>query len=103
MDVLSCIFFHMDPGDADPLHPPSLFDVDKPVFAQRMLKLGDLVSLGKVRIEIVLAGKLVPAIDAAVQGKTEHYPQFNHFPVQHGKDPGHSHADRTGKGVCGHA
>ena len=49
----------MDPGDPDDLFVALIvLDLDRPLHRERSVVLGDLVGLHKVRVEVVLPGKL---------------------------------------------
>ncbi len=62
--ALAGVVFHVDAGDADALAAsPSTIDIDKAVFGERLIVLRDLVALGQIGIEVVLARE---AIDSAL-------------------------------------
>ena len=55
VNELARILFDVDARDTDAPHVAIHKDVQITVFAQRNVKLADLICLGKVRIKIVLA------------------------------------------------
>ena len=68
-------------------------DFDEAEFGERLVVLRDLVSLGEVGVEIVLAGKDRSLIDAAVQGHGCERGELDSSFVEHGERAGHSEAD----------
>ena len=99
MDEFAGVLFHVDPGQADASCPAAAFNLNKAVLGNGQIKLGDLVSFGQVRVEIVFAGKLVGPGDPAVCGKRHSDGIINDFFVQHRQHAGHAETDRAGVGV----
>jgi hypothetical protein len=65
---LAGILFQVDAADAyPPLFPRLQLDVKPAIRRQRQLELADLVRLGQVRVEVVLAGEDVMALYCTVQ------------------------------------
>jgi hypothetical protein len=88
VDQLSCIFFQMDALDADRVRLTVISrDHEVPVFAQGFLVLGNLIALGEIRVEIILACKTAMGIDGAIEGKAGSDAVFNGPSVQHRKRP----------------
>ena len=63
MDAFSGILFHMYAGDADALFFPGFSYFHIPFGTDGRLVLGDLVSFGKIRVEIILAGEQIMLTD----------------------------------------
>src|SRR6516165_8987581 len=61
------IFFQVQAYDANLFLPAGTADPDPAKLGQRLVVLGDLVSLGQIGIEIVFAGENRSAVDAAIQ------------------------------------
>ena len=57
VQALAGVFFQVHAGDADALGAVRSLDVDVAVFGQRLVVLRDLVALGQVGIEVILAGE----------------------------------------------
>ena len=57
VDALAGVVFHVDARDPDALVDAADLDVDIAVLGQRLIVLRDLVALGQIRIEVVLAGE----------------------------------------------
>ena len=55
VDALAGVVFHVDARDADALVRAVHHDIDAAVLGQRLIVLRDLVALGQVGIEVVLA------------------------------------------------
>ena len=68
VDQLASVFLNVDAGDADPLLFPIHQDIQVAVFAQRDIKLADLVRLRQVGVEIVLAVLFADRVDGAAEG-----------------------------------
>ena len=54
---LAGVFFHVDPADADALSATVGLHIDVAVLGEGQFVLGNLVALGQVGVEIVLAGE----------------------------------------------
>jgi hypothetical protein len=71
----------------------------KAVLAKREFILGDLVSFGQIRIEIVLPGKAGESINGAIHGQAGSNGILNGLPIQNRQGPGLAGADRTDTAV----
>ncbi len=96
VDELAGVLLHVDPRDADPLLLAVEHDVDPAVLGQRVGVLGDLVALGKVRVEVVLPGEVLVGVDAASGGQGHPDGEFHDLFVQDGEHAGHAQADLAG-------
>ena len=94
VQALARIFFQMDPRNPD-LLAAILLEVDRAKLRQRLVVLGNLVALGKVGIEIVLAGKNRSLVDAAIQCHRRQHSELHRLPVHHRQDAGHPQAHGT--------
>ena len=74
-------------------------DIDVAVLGERLVVLRDLVALGQVRIEVVLAGEARVRADAAVQRQRAFDGQFHGLAAQHRQRAGQAQADRADIGV----
>ena len=73
--------------------------VEIAVGADGLFVLGDLVSLGKIRIVIVLPGKDTSSIDGTVRRESRLDGEIDHLLVEHRKCSGQTHAGGTGVAV----
>jgi hypothetical protein len=66
---LAGVFLHVDAADAH--RPLSVIHVEHhaPIRGQRLFELADLVSLGKIRIEVVLTRPYAPLVHRAIDGE----------------------------------
>ena len=101
MQALACVFFKMQPSDADPLGVGAAGDgnLDGAKFRQRPVILRDLVSLGQIRVEIVLASENRSLIDAAAQCHGGKGGELDRFSIQYRQRARHSQADGAHVGV----
>ena len=81
MQAFAGIFFEVDAGDADFLFAALAGDLDETKLGEWLVVLRDLVSLGQVGIEIILAGEDRGFVDAAVQGHGCQRGEFDRFLV----------------------
>src|SRR5208337_1732336 len=65
--ALAGVFFHVHASDANALGAASSRNLDVAVFGQRLVVLRNLVALGQVGIEVVLAGEDRSLVDPAVK------------------------------------
>ena len=65
----------------------------------RDFELADLVALGQIGVEVVLAGELVHGTDGAVGGQGHLHGILHHCFVQHRQNAWHAEAHRAGIGV----
>src|SRR5512135_2284002 len=89
----------MDPLYAYPLFAAVLEYVEKAVGANGLLVLGDLVSLGEIRIIVVLPGKDTSLIDGTMRRESSLDGEINHLLVEHRKCSRQTHAGGTGVAV----
>src|ERR687891_137915 len=89
----------VNPGQADSLALAVELDVEIAFLADRKLILADLVALGQVGIEVVLAGEDALAGDGAVSRQAGLHRIFDRFAVQNRKHAGQSQANFAGVGV----
>ncbi len=61
--ALAGIIFHVDAGDADALLPAVHLDIDEAVLGERLIVHGNLIALGRIGIEIILARETREAAD----------------------------------------
>ena len=95
MNQLAGIFFHMDPGDADPFGFAAHFDIQITAFADRQVILRGLEVFRQVRIIVVLAVKFAVSGNFAIQSQAGTNRKLQHFFVQHRQYAGQSEADRA--------
>ena len=88
MQALARVFFQVHAGDTDFFRRAIDLDFNQPMLRQRLVKLGNLIALGQIGIEIVLAGEDRSFVDAAVQRHSRERGKLHGFTVQHGKSPG---------------
>ena len=88
---LARVLFDVGPGDADPL---AVGELQEAADVDRLVVLADLVVLGHVGIEVVLAveGRRP---DLAVQGGPDPHGQLDRLPVEHRQRPRQPEADRA--------
>ena len=79
MNKFAGIFLHMDTGNSDTFRFIVHADVQPAVLADRLIELADLVSLWKVGIEVVLAGKGAAVGNRAVGSQAGLEGKFNYL------------------------
>ncbi|MNV85688.1 hypothetical protein D3C71_1796600 [compost metagenome] len=89
----------MKSGNTDSLRLAVHFNVDPPVQADRLIILGDLVSLRRIGIEIVLTVELADVADCAVQRHGCFHGIIHRLAVQNRQDAWMAQADRAGMGI----
>jgi hypothetical protein len=89
----------MNPDEANPLFLAIDLDFHKALRCQREFVLRDLVSLGKVRVEIVFSGELAVRCNPTMGGQSGPYRILNHFPVKDRETPREPGTHRAGVGV----
>src|SRR5205807_10457505 len=89
-------FFHVDAGEPDFL-PASILQVDfnKSPGTDRLLVLRDLISLGKIRVEIVFSCEGRPGGDGAVRGKPHAKGEFDQTDVENRQGTRQSRTNRA--------
>jgi len=90
------VIFKVNAPDADgPLFLALAGDRHASPGGEGQIELGDLITLGQVRIKIVLAGKERNRIDPAAGGQGEPGGRRKHLLVQHRQRTRQAHADRA--------
>ena len=79
MQALTRIFFEVNARDANFLLLGAGLDSDKAMLGQRLVILRNLVPLGQIRIEVVLAREDRSLVDAAIQGHGGERGEFDRF------------------------
>ncbi len=75
--ALAGVVFHVDARHADAFGQTINHDIDYAVLGKRLIVLGDLVALGEVGIEVVLAREPGDRIDRAIEGQGSFNGQFD--------------------------
>ena len=96
---LARVLLEMHPDDAHDAFAVVLRVSHLAVGGQGMLVLRDLIALGQVGIEVVLAGEDRARLHGAAQGQGRAHAQLDGTAVQHRQRPGQSEAHRTHVGV----
>ena len=96
MDVFAGVFLHVDARQAHSFRAAIRFDVDVAAGADGQFVLADLITLGQIRIEIVLAREDARTRDFAVGRQTGFDGEFDDSFVQHRQNAGKTSAYRTG-------
>ncbi len=99
VQALARVFFQVQAGDADLLRAAVDLDLDGAMLGQRLVVLRNLVALGQVGIEIILAGKDRSFVDAAVQRHGRQRGELHCLAVQHRQGSRQAQADGTDVGV----
>ena len=102
MQRFAGVFFQVGTGDADSF--ASLRRVDKELSAGNdwNLVLADLVTLGQVRVEVVLARKDRAGVDPGIDRETKLYRQQCCLPIHHRQHSRQGDIHRTCLGIrCG--
>ena len=81
MHALARVLFHVQPRNSDALRAGGHGDIDPAMFAQRLVELGDLVALGQVGIEIILARKNRGFVDPAMQRHRRQRRELHRAPI----------------------
>src|SRR5690606_20140432 len=93
---LARILFEVDATDADPAHlAVRLLQIQPPTGRERAVELRDLVSLGQVRVEVVLAGETAGQVHGAVQAQGRAYAQLDGAGVDDRQGTRQAEAHRT--------
>ncbi|MBS1272075.1 MAG: hypothetical protein MAGBODY4_01213 [Candidatus Marinimicrobia bacterium] len=101
MDGFPGILFHVDTGNSDSIRFAVVQrNIDGAVVTERFIILGNLVSFGKVRIEIILPGEPGKRADSASGGQPRFYCVLNGLAVENRQNARHSQTNRTGLRVC---
>src|SRR5450759_3920906 len=97
--ALAGVVFHVDAGDADALGTAVHHDIHEAMLGHRLVVLGDLVALGQVRVEVVLAREPRKGAYLAVQRERALDGQFHGLAAEHGERAGKAEANRAHVGV----
>jgi hypothetical protein len=95
VQVLGGVFLHVDAREVHRLLLVSHLEGELPAQVQRVLELGDLVALGEVRIEVILAVEAALAAHVAAQRQPRDGGQLHGALVGHGQRTGKPEAHRT--------
>src|SRR5215469_14557314 len=96
MQALAGVFFQMHACDANALASASLRgDFDVAVLGKRLVVLRDLVALGEIGIEVILAGKDRVLANLAVEGHRREYREFHRQSIEHRESAWQPEAHRT--------
>ena len=99
MDALAGVVFHVDARDADALVRAGHVDIDPAVLGQRLIVLRNLVALGQIRIEVILAGEDRAGVHRAVQRQRGLDGEFHSMAVQHRQRARQTQANRADIGI----
>ena len=99
VQALARVFFQVHARDADLLRAVRGFDLDVAVLGQRLVVLRNLIALGQVGIEVVLAREDGGFANLAVQRGRGEDGELHRALVQHRQSTRHSQAHRTDIGV----
>ena len=84
VQALAGVFFHVQAGNTDSfLAATGATDLDVAVLGNRLVKLRNLVALGKIGVEIVLASKDGALADLAVERHRGEHGKLDRLTVQH--------------------
>jgi hypothetical protein len=101
MKTLASVFFHVDAGDSNALSAASTGDFDIAVLGKRLIVLRNLVALGEVWIEVILAREDRVLADLAVERHGREYRELYCLPIQHGQGTRQAETHRADIGVRG--
>jgi hypothetical protein len=91
---LAGILFEMQALDSDPNGMVRReLDLDLPLPYDRALVLGDLIALGQIGIEVILAVERRPPINLGLEAKAGTDRLSHAFAVDHGQHAGHRRID----------
>ena len=82
------VFLDVDAGDPRPPRFPAGLEIEQPLTQSGKIVLGDLVALGEIWVEVILAVELAESRDLAVQREPGQDRGLDRRPVQHRKRPG---------------
>jgi hypothetical protein len=99
MEEFACVLLHMNADEADPLLLAIDLDFHISLRCQGEFVLGDLVSLGKIRVEIVFSGELAVRCNSTVGGQSGAYRILYHFLVEDRETPREAGTHRAGVSV----
>ncbi len=96
VDVLAGVLLHVDAREPHALGVAVHRDLDRAAGADRQLVLADLIALGEIGIEVVLARPPAALGDAAAGGEAGTHRELDDPPIQHRQHAGHAEADGAG-------
>ena len=103
VDGLAGVLFHVEAGNADATDTAAggevAGDVEVAVFCEGLVELGDLVALGRVGVEVVLAGKDAGGVDGAIDRGGGEGRELHRLAVEDGERTGQAETDGAGVGV----
>ena len=99
MQRLAGVLLHVDAGDADAHGAAAGTELDRAAGRERPLVLRDLVALGQVGIEVVLAREDRRRVDRAAERQRGARGELDGAPVQHRQRARQAEADRAERGV----
>jgi hypothetical protein len=99
VQVLARVFLHVHAHDADRVRRAGLADVERAAGAERRVVLADLVALGKIGVEVILASKDALCLHRTPEREPDTHGHANGLTVQHRQRAGQAEADGTHVGV----
>ncbi len=99
MNRFAGILFQVDTLDPHPLGMAVLLEIEVSVFRQGFVELRNLVALGQIGIEVILACKNRKGIDAAIERQGSLDGHDDRLAIQHRQSSGKTQANRTGIGI----
>lgn len=99
MERLAGVFFQVQPRNTDSFCATMVFDLDPAAGGQRKFELGDLIALGQIRIEIILARESGMFVHSAVEGQSGAHAHFYGTLIEYWQSAGKAEANRTNVGI----
>ena len=99
MERLAGVLLEVDPDEADRASARGRVDLDLPAGREGPVVLGDLVSLGQVRVEVVLPREPRVALDLGPDGAREAQRERHGMAVEDRERAGKPETDRAGGGI----
>ena len=99
VEELARVLLQVDAHEADGLRPRGRVDLDRPAGRDRAVELADLVALGQIRVEVVLAGEARVAVDLPSDRGRELHRKRHRAAVGDRERAREAQADRAGRGV----
>jgi hypothetical protein len=93
------VFFHVNTDEPDPSLLAVHLDLHVPVRGQGEFILGNLVTLGKVRVKVIFPGELAVGGNLAVRGQRGAHRKFNDLLIEDRKTSGEPGANRAGVSI----
>src|SRR5271157_1935556 len=95
VQALAGVFLQVNARDTDALGPVRRLDLDVSVLGERFVVLRDLIALGQVRIEVILAREDGRFVDLAIQRRRRQHRKLHRPLVQHRQRPRQAEAHWT--------